>query len=141
MFENQHTQTTSEHTFNEASVSEGRTVVPTTEDQSAIGLTGAMMEKVALDLYAILQQTQNENIQTNFIDGNSTDITTNLGEGSTEFSTLDDDSTPEPLLATTASTTTTTTTPAPTTTTTTTPTPTQAPGRGRYRTRGNQDFI
>ncbi|KAL0277634.1 UNVERIFIED_CONTAM: hypothetical protein PYX00_004858 [Menopon gallinae] len=92
----------------------------TTEDESTLGLT--MMEKVAYDLYAILQQTQDENIQTNFVDGNTTDITTE-DELYTEVTTF--------------STTTTTTTTEPTTTTTTTEAPsTVAAGRGRYRTRG-----
>ena len=127
---------------------EFRTADSTTEDQNAVGLTSAMMEKVALDLYAILQQAQNENIRTNFVDGNSTDIvvTDALNDGPTEFSTFGDGSTGEILVQTTpittTTTTTTTTTPAPTTTTTTTtPEPTQAAGRGRYRNRGNNQNV
>lgn len=79
------------------------------------------MNKVAHDLYAILQ-AQNENIRTNFVDANSTDVTTDSEEISTEYST-----------------TTTTTEPTTTTTTTTTQAP-QPTGRGRYKTRGEKNI-
>jgi hypothetical protein len=44
--------------------------VSTTEEDT--GLTAAMMDKAALDLYAIFQQTQDENAS-NFVDENATD--------------------------------------------------------------------
>lgn len=86
------------------------------------------MDKVALDLYAILQGTQKlsgeEDVKT--VDGEESEATT------VEIVTDVETTTP-----TTTTTTTTTTTPAPTTTTTTTTT-TEAPiGRNRYRNRGN----
>lgn len=133
-FENTYSQSTSEH--GQSQDTQYRTVESTTENQNSIGLTSVMMEKVALDLYAILQQAQNEN---NFVDGNSTDITTDsYNEGPTEYSAFDEDSTAIAGVITTTTTTSTTTTPAPTTTTTTTTAaaPVQAAGRGRYRGRG-----
>ncbi|KAK6618557.1 hypothetical protein RUM43_012948 [Polyplax serrata] len=132
-FENTYSQSTSEH--GQSQDTQYRTVESTTENQNSIGLTSVMMEKVALDLYAILQQAQNEN---NFVDGNSTDITTDsYNEGPTEYSAFDEDSTAIAGVITTTTTTSTTTTPAPTTTTTTTTAaaPVQAAGRGRYRGR------
>lgn len=78
-----------------------------------------MMEKVALDLYAILQQAHNENIRSNFIDGNGTDPTVDGDEYVTDVTT------------------TSSTTTEPTTTTTTTTTPAPVTERGRYRSRGS----
>lgn len=79
------------------------------------------MEKVALDLYAILQQAQNENIKSNLVDVNKLEATTETDESETEISTL--------------STTTTTTTTTTEATTTTTTAPSSERGN-RYRTRG-----
>lgn len=123
------------------------TDLPTTVED--IGLTAAMMDKAAFDLYAILQQTQAENAS-NFIDENATELSTDE-----ELTTEEDASTtdvPATTTVTTTTTTTTTTTPAPTTTTTTEPpttasgrrgnkkrpgSPGAAPGRNRYRANGS----
>jgi len=99
-----------------------------------------VMDKVALDLYAFLQQGQSNLIDASSseADGDSTtladdDITTDLT--TTEFATT---LVAESSSSTTTTTTTTTTTEPTTTTTTTTepPTTTQAAGRGKFRRPG-----
>ncbi|KYN00750.1 hypothetical protein ALC62_08433 [Cyphomyrmex costatus] len=111
---------------------------PTTEYPS-------VMDKVALDLYAFLQQGQS-----NLIDATSSDASETTGDSTTlsddEITTdlttsaelVDSTIVNESSSTTTTTTTTTTTEPTTTTTTTTEPstTTTQAPGRGKFRRPG-----
>ncbi|XP_044742341.1 flocculation protein FLO11 [Chrysoperla carnea] len=97
----------------------------------------AAMDKVALDLYAILQGTQNmiQEDDTSSTD-NSDSPTTELGNSATEEGSYSTTEllTEEPTTPSTT-TTTTTTTQATTTTTTTEPSTPPLPGRGRFRGR------
>lgn len=88
-----------------------------------------LTDKAAHDLYAIYQQTQNEETVKNTIAQD--DRTTAVDEPESSFILTNP---PTTSVFTTTTTTTTTTTPAPTTTTTTAaPVPSPLPGRGRFR--------
>jgi len=104
--------------------------VVTTEETGTTEVNG--MNKVALDLYAILQGTQK-------LSGESEDGVTESDLTTTEFSTDETTTevlTTEEITTPTTTTTTTTTTPAPTTTSTT-PEPA---GRGKFRRPGGSRF-
>ena len=112
------------------SVSEGTTVEsPTTEYPSA-------MNKVALDLYAFIQQGHSNLVDSaNDSDNSNESTTVEDGDMTTDLPTT----TEEAVSTTTEATTTTTTTEATTTTTTTTEastTTTQAAGRGKFKRPG-----
>lgn len=115
----------------ESTTSEGSTVeTPTTEYSSA-------MDKVALDLYAFLQQGQNNLVDAaGAADDSNENSTVEVEDATTDVPTTTEEFTP----TTTEATTTTTTTEATTTTTTTTteaPTTTsQPPGRGKFKRPG-----
>ncbi|XP_008193535.2 mucin-5AC isoform X1 [Tribolium castaneum] len=101
-----------------------------TETAEETGTTAmSAMDKVALDLYAILQGTQK-------LSGEEGDFSSEENATDTEVTTLEPTTEQiiETTTPTTTTTTTTTTTPAPTTTTTT-----EAPiGRGRFKGRGRK---
>ena len=103
---------------------------PTTEFPSA-------MDKVALDLYAFLQQGQNNNLVDATADADSSGDSTTQTEDNDTTEALTTTETGSTTIITTESTTTTT---EPTTTSTTTPEPTTAAttttGRGKFRRPG-----
>lgn len=105
----------------------------TTSSDSEVENTTPLMEKAALDLYAIIA---NENFNMDSTTGDSVDVTTTdvPTTSAEELTTIMEE---EP---TTTTTTTTTTTPEPTTTTTTTTTTTPAPGRRGIGSGGRNRF-